>query len=214
MRTRVKICGITRVEDMQAAVEQGADAIGLVFYPDSPRYVTAETAALIAASAPPFLTVTGLFVNASVDTVTKVMESVPLDLLQFHGDESCDDCRRFGLPFIKAIPVEPGVDLHARFAAYPEARGFLLDTWQPGSHGGGGKTFNWDEIPVDLPAPVILAGGLSPDNVAAAVRQVHPYAVDVSSGVESEKRIKSADKIAEFVRAVRHCGKAAGAGCK
>lgn len=212
MRTRVKICGITRPEDMQAAVEHGADAIGLVFYSDSPRHVTIETAARIAASVPPFLTVVGLFVNARADAITQVIESVPLDLLQFHGDEANDDCSRYGLPFIKAIPVKPGVDLRKRFSEYPKARGFLLDTWQQGSYGGGGQPFNWDELPADLPAPVILAGGLSPDNVAAVVRQVKPYAVDVSSGVEFEKGIKSAAKIAAFVSAVRHCEREAKAG--
>jgi phosphoribosylanthranilate isomerase len=161
---------------------------------------------------PPFLTVVGLFVNARADAITQVIESVPLDLLQFHGDEVNDDCGRYGLPFIKAIPMKPGADLRARFSEYPESRGFLLDTWQPDSHGGGGQPFNWDAIPMDLPAPVILAGGLSADNVAAAVRQVKPYAVDVSSGVEFEKGMKSAEKMAAFVKAVRYGGREVKAG--
>jgi len=205
MRTRVKICGITRPEDVQAAAEHGADAIGLVFYPDSPRHVTIESATSIAASVPPFLTLVGLFVNEQTDAIRKVIETVPLDLLQFHGDEDNDECSRYGLPFIKAIPMKPGTDLSARCDAYPDASGLLLDTWLPDSHGGGGKTFNWDEIPMNLPVPIILAGGLSPGNVAAAIQQVKPYAVDVSSGVESEKGIKSADKIAAFMQAVRQC---------
>jgi len=206
MRTRVKICGITRQEDALAAVASGTDAIGLVFYPGSPRYVNNEQARVIAAGTGPFVSVTGLFVNAAEEAICNTLANVPLGLLQFHGAESNADCNRYGLPFIKALPVREDADLLASMADYPDAIGFLLDAWQPDRHGGGGETFDWDRIPAQLPAPIILAGGLTPENVAAAISKVKPYAVDVSSGVETEKGIKSADKIAKFMKGVRDSG--------
>lgn len=203
MRTRVKICGITRVEDARSAIEYGADAIGLVFLEGSPRHVTLEQAVRITAAVAPFVTVVGLFVDASPSGVRHVLEHVPLALLQFHGHESNDDCNRYGLPFIKSVAMKPDTNLRAQIRAYPDAGGILLDAWLPQSHGGGGQTFDWTQVSHDLEAPVILAGGLTADNIAAAIRQVRPYAVDVSSGVESGKGIKSAGMISAFMKGVR-----------
>ncbi|MGB5539698.1 MAG: phosphoribosylanthranilate isomerase [Gammaproteobacteria bacterium] len=202
MRTRVKICGITRAEDAAAVVASGADALGLVFYPRSPRFVSTATARAIAMSVAPFVTVTGLFVNASEDAIRAVLAQVPLGLLQFHGQETHQDCKRFGLPFIKSIAMQPGTDVVATMDQYPDAAGFLLDTWQPDAHGGGGEPFDWGRVPTGAPAPLILAGGLTPDNVAVAIRATRPYAVDVSSGVEQARGIKSADRIAAFMKGV------------
>ncbi|MGB5338584.1 MAG: phosphoribosylanthranilate isomerase [Gammaproteobacteria bacterium] len=204
MRTRVKICGITRDEDALAAASCGADAIGLVFYPRSPRHVGLEQAARIAEAVPPFVMITGLFVNASRDVIEQVLNAVPLGLLQFHGQETNAECTGYGLPFIKSIAMRADTDVVLIMKQYPDAAGFLLDTWQPQTHGGGGNAFNWDRVPAQVPLPVVLAGGLSPDNVARAIHTVRPYAVDVSSGVESEKGIKSAEKISAFMKGVRH----------
>jgi phosphoribosylanthranilate isomerase len=202
MRTRVKICGITRAEDARSAIEYGADAIGLVFFEGSPRHVTLEQAGRITAAVAPFVTVVGLFVDASPSGIRHVLEHVPLSLLQFHGHESNDDCNGYSLPFIKSVAMKPGTDLREQIRAYPDAAGILLDAWQPQSHGGGGQVFDWTQVPHDLEAPVILAGGLTAANVAAAIRQVRPYAVDVSSGVESTKGIKSAGMISAFMKGV------------
>jgi phosphoribosylanthranilate isomerase len=204
MRTRVKICGITRAQDAAAVVQSGADALGLVFYPKSPRYVTADQARQIATGVAPFVTVTGLFVNAPADSVREVLARVQLGLLQFHGEESNDQCNCFGLPFIKSIPMRHGTDLLSLMSAYPDAAGFLLDAWQPGSHGGGGIAFDWQQIPEGINTPLVLAGGLTPGNVATAIRTVKPYAVDVSTGVERDKGIKSREKIEAFMREVRN----------
>ncbi len=201
-RTRSKICGITRVEDGLAAAAAGADAIGLVFHGASPRNVEVEQAAAICAALPPFVTTVGLFVDAAAATVYNVLQRVPLDLLQFHGDESAEYCRSFSRPYIKAIRMADGVDLQMAATEYSDARGLLLDTYHKGIAGGTGETFDWARIPADLALPVILAGGLEPENVAAAVRSVHPFAVDVSSGVEAEKGIKDAAKIIAFIRGV------------
>ena len=201
-RTRVKICGITRVEDAAAVVQYGADALGLVFYPDSPRCIDTARAREIAESVAPFVTVVGLFVNANPDSIHHIIETVPVGLLQFHGDEDNDLCNSFGRPFIKSIAIHEDLDAGSCIARYPDAAGFLLDAWQPQSHGGGGEVFDWDTIPESIPAPLILAGGLTPGNVATAITTVHPYAVDVSSGVETAKGIKSADKIAAFMQGV------------
>ena len=206
MRTRVKICGITRREDARAAVEAGADAIGLVFYPDSPRFVGIASASRISASVAPFVTLTGLFVNAAEDNIREVLASVPLGLLQFHGQETNSECKRYALPFIKSVPVHPDFDSVAMMDSYPDATGFLLDTWQPDTHGGGGKPFDWAAVPEYVHRPMILAGGLTPENVAAAIRITRPYAVDVSSGVESSRGIKSAEKINAFMQGVRSGG--------
>lgn len=204
MHVRSKICGITRVQDALAAVEAGADAIGLVFYAKSPRAVSVEQAAAIVQALPPFVTCVGLFVNMARDDVQAVLQRVPLDLLQFHGDESPVDCEGYGRPYIKALRVRPGEDLAATMALYAGARGILLDTFVEGVPGGTGAAFDWSLVPPDVAKPIILAGGLEASNVAAAIRQVRPYAVDVSGGVEASKGIKDADKIRAFVQAVRN----------
>ena len=203
-RTRVKICGITRVEDADAVVKYGADALGLVFYADSPRYVTKQHARIIADAVAPLVTIVGLFVNPSAETVSAVLDAVPLGLLQFHGAETNADCKKFGVPFIKSIAISDDVDVLSRMQGYPDASGFILDAWQPQTHGGGGEAFDWERVPEHSPAPVILAGGLTPENVALAIRSTSPYAVDVSSGVESAKGIKSAEKIAAFMKGVEN----------
>ncbi|WP_447590819.1 phosphoribosylanthranilate isomerase [Aquipseudomonas campi] len=200
---RSKICGITRVEDALAAAAAGADAIGFVFYEKSPRAVTVEQAQRIVAALPPFVTTVGLFVNAGRDALREVLASVPLDLLQFHGDESQADCEGHNRPYIKALRVRAGDDITAQMAQYPSASGILLDTFVEGVPGGTGEAFDWALVPHDLPKPVILAGGLSPENVRAAIARVRPYAVDVSGGVEASKGIKDADKIRLFIREVR-----------
>lgn len=199
---RIKVCGLTRVEDVQAAVAAGVDAVGLVFYPDSPRHVSIEQAVELCRHVPPFVTVVGLFVNASRAEVHRVIEAVPLNLLQFHGDETADQCEGFGLPYLRVARVRPGVDLLEFASQFASARALLLDTWTP-AYGGSGESFDWSLVPASCPMPVILSGGLTPDNVAEAIRQVRPAAVDVSSGVESAKGIKDAAKIRAFVSAVR-----------
>lgn len=201
--TRTKICGITRVEDALAAAHSGADAIGLVFHEKSPRYVTLQQAARLAAALPPFVTVAGLFVDVSADYVHAVLEEVPLDVLQFHGEETPDFCASFSRPYIKAIRVREGVDLVQCASAYASAQGLLLDAWVKDVPGGTGHSFDWGLIPHGLPLPVILSGGLNPGNVAAGIRAVRPYAVDVSSGVEAQKGIKDAAKIAAFIKEVK-----------
>jgi len=206
MRTRVKICGITREQDACEAVASGADAIGLVFYPESPRYVDIEKARKIAGAVAPFVTIVGLFVNADPADIRDVVAAVPLALLQFHGQETNQDCNEFGLPFIKSIAMQSTTDLSSEIGKYPDASGFLLDAYQPETHGGGGKTFNWEQVPGKHRDPVILAGGLTPENVALAIRTTQPYAVDVSSGVESASGIKSRDKILAFMTGVQQGG--------
>lgn len=205
-RTRIKICGITREEDLAAAVAAGADALGFVFYARSPRYVTPERAAQLMAQVPAFVSKVGLFVNESPQTVSAVLARAPLDLLQFHGDEDAAYCSQFGRPWIKAARVKPGLDLveyAASFAGAPGIAGLLLDAHVDG-YGGGGQTFDWSLIPRSLPLPVILSGGLHPGNVVQAVRAVRPWAVDVSSGVESARGIKDAQRITEFIAGVRN----------
>lgn len=206
MGTRVKICGITRTEDGLAAARLGADAIGLVFYAASPRAVDAVRAREIVSRLQPFVTVVGLFVNADSDHVRDILSAVPLDLLQFHGDETPEYCTRFGRPYLKAIRVRPGVDLLQCARDYRTARGLLLDAYVEGARGGTGSTFDWSLIPESLPLPVVLSGGLDAGNVGTAVRAVRPWAVDVSSGVESAKGIKDAGKIASFMNGVRNAG--------
>lgn len=204
-RTRIKICGLTRRADLQVAIDAGADAIGLVFYPPSPRYVDLPTAAELARAVPPFVSVVGLFVNADPAVVHATLAAVPVHLLQFHGDEDEAYCRQFGRPYLKAARVKPGMrpeDLLQYAAAFPSAQGILLDAFVEG-YGGGGKVFDWSLVPPELGAPLVLSGGLDATNVEAAVRRVRPDAVDVSSGVEAAKGVKDADKIRAFVAAVR-----------
>ena len=202
MRTRVKICGITRVEDALAAVECGADAIGLVFYAESPRNISLQVAQQIVAALPPFVSVVGLFVNASANKIQTVLAQLQLDVLQFHGDETAAECAQFNLPYLKAIRVKPDTNLLQYCDEFNSAQALLLDAHSDAAYGGTGLTFDWALIPQNLPKPIILAGGLNPANVSAAIRQVQPYAVDVSGGVEESKGIKDAAKIAAFMRAV------------
>jgi phosphoribosylanthranilate isomerase len=203
--TRVKICGITRVDDAIAAAKAGADAIGLVFYPKSSRYVTTTVAAEIVSELPPFVTTVGLFVNHSADQVNQICDQVELDLLQFHGDESPSDCSRFGKRFIKAVRMAPGRSVTEMMGQYRQATALLLDSFDADKYGGSGETFDWQRVPKDSDVPLVLAGGLNCSNVVEAVTRVQPYAVDVSSGVESAPGIKSADQIIEFVTRVKNC---------
>ncbi|WP_426150187.1 phosphoribosylanthranilate isomerase [Pseudomonas sp. DC3000-4b1] len=203
---RSKICGITRVEDALAAARAGADAIGLVFYPRSPRAVNVRQAREIIAALPPFVTVVGLFVNASSCEVNETLDAVHLDLLQFHGDETPEQCQRYERPYIKALRVKPGDDIAAACEHYRHASGLLLDAYVEGVPGGTGLAFDWNLVPAGLPKPIILAGGLTPENVGEAIERVRPYAVDVSGGVEASKGIKDADRVAAFVKAVRSRG--------
>ena len=201
--TRIKICGITRTEDALSAAKNGADAIGLVFYGHSPRHVNIAQAKILAEALPPFVTVVGLFVDAETTFVREVLANVPLDMLQFHGDESPEYCAQFNKPFLKAIRVKAGLDLLQCAARFQSAKGLLLDAHVEGIPGGTGTAFDWALIPNNLSLPVILSGGLDMENVAAAIKQVHPYAVDVSSGVEASKGIKDAAKIAAFINEVK-----------
>lgn len=196
---RIKICGITRPEDARLALRAGAHALGLVFYPPSSRAVTVEQARAVAESVGPFATLVGLFVNATVKDIESVLSQVPLQLLQFHGDESAEHCERYGLPYIKALRMRPELNVAAVMAEHPNASGFLLDAYRQGVPGGTGDTFDWQRFPKACARPVILAGGLTPENVAGAVAQTRPYAVDVSGGVEAEPGIKDARKLNQFI---------------
>ncbi|MFZ4536757.1 phosphoribosylanthranilate isomerase [Propionivibrio sp.] len=205
MKPRIKICGLTRLEDLQAAVDAGADAIGLVFYPPSPRHVDLKTAAELARAVPPFVTIVGLFVNADPAVVKQTLAAVPIHLLQFHGDEDEAYCRQFDRPYMKAARVKPGVDLVQYAAGFPSAQAIILDAFVDG-FGGGGKVFDWALIPPRLSLPIVLSGGLEAGNVGDAIARVRPAAVDVSSGVEAGKGIKDAEKIRDFIAAVRAAG--------
>lgn len=200
--TRIKICGLTREADVDAAVAAGVDALGFVFYPPSPRYVTPQRAAELVRRIPPFIDVVGLFVNASAEAVHSACASVPLNVLQFHGDEEADYCRQFSRPYLRAARVRPGLDLIEFADSFPDARGLLLDAFVEG-YGGGGHVFDWTLIPPSLPGFLVLSGGLTAANVVDAIHRVRPAAVDVSSGVEAGKGIKDHAKIAAFVAAVR-----------
>lgn len=202
-RTRVKICGITRLEDALAAAGAGADAVGFVFYAKSPRAVSPQRAREMALALPPFVSRVGLFVDAPPETVSDILETVPLDLLQFHGEEAPADCARFGRPYLKAVPMADGGDPLACMDRFPHAAGFLLDSHGNGKTGGTGVAFDWDRIPRDLRHCVVLAGGLNPDNVAEAVRRVRPWAVDVSTGVEVRPGVKDPSRIQAFVNEVK-----------
>ena len=202
MRTRIKICGMTRREDIEAAARLGVDAIGLVFYPQSTRYLTTARARELASAAPAFVTVTGLFLDPAGEDVEKVLASVRIDLLQFHGDEPPDFCRAFGRAYIKAVPMGSGVDVSDYAHRYQDAAALLLDSHAQGQQGGTGTSFVWSNIRQAVRLPVILAGGLRADNVAAAIQAVRPYGVDVASGVESAPGIKDSAKMNAFVREV------------
>jgi len=203
MRTRVKICGITRPGDGIAAAQAGADAIGLVFYPKSPRYLSAERAVEIRDALPPFVQTVALFVNADAAQVSQVLGRVKPSVLQFHGDETPEFCGQFGAPFVKACRIRPGVDAAQYLQPYSRATAWLVDSFVP-EYGGVGESFDWSLVPHGLARPLILSGGLDAGNVARAIRAVHPWGVDVSSGVESAKGIKDAGKMAAFVAEVRN----------
>ena len=204
MRTRIKICGITRIEDGLDAASAGADAIGFVFYAKSPRYVAPAQARVIADRLPPFVTSVGLFVDATPAEVRDVIRVARLDCLQFHGDESPDYCASFSIPFMKAARVRPGQDLLQYSIDFRDAQALLLDAYVEGVPGGTGQRFDWRLIPQSLSLPIVLSGGLDADNVSDAISQVRPWAVDVSSGVEASKGIKDAKKIEQFIRGVRN----------
>jgi len=203
MRTRIKICGITRVEDALCAAMLGADAIGLVFYQGSPRLVSIEQAMDIVRKLPPFVTVVGLFVDARPEEIHAVLKHVRLDLIQFHGDETPRQCRGFDRPYIKAIRVHAGLDIVEYADRYADASGFLMDSYRQGVPGGTGKTFDWSCVPGEMKKPILLAGGLTAENVGKAITTLHPYGVDVSGGVESSKGIKNPDKMAAFITSVQ-----------
>jgi len=201
-RTRIKICGLTREADVQAAVSAGADAIGFVFYAKSARFVSPLRAAELARLLPPFVTPVGLFVNASEAEVQEALAALPNMLLQFHGDESAADCERYGRPYLRAARMEAGFDLLDYVQQFSTAQAILLDAHVEG-YGGGGKVFDWSLIPRNVPSPVVLSGGLHAGNVLTGVLQVRPTAVDVSSGVEQAKGLKDATLIQQFCAAVR-----------
>lgn len=202
MRTRVKICGITNLDDALSAIKSGCDALGFVFYAKSPRAVTPEQAAEIISNVPAFVTSVALFVNESSEVVNQVIAKTDIDLLQFHGDESAEFCSSFSRPYIKALRMKPGLDLTTQFETYASSQGILLDAYTPGIPGGTGEMFDWSRIPSDLATHIILAGGLSAANVANAIAEVSPYAVDVSGGVEASKGIKDSKKMIDFMNEV------------
>jgi len=202
MRTRVKICGFTRVEDAVCAAQLGVDAIGLVFYPLSPRNVGIEQAVKIVNALPAFVSVVALFVDEQESRIREILDRVPIDCLQFHGDESADACRLYRKRYMKALRMQDGIDIPRLALHYHDAAGLLLDAYHPGAKGGTGNRFNWELIPENCALPIILAGGLDESNARQAVQAVRPYALDVSSGVEAEKGVKDALKMAAFVREV------------
>ncbi len=202
MRTRVKICGFTQAKEAVAAAEFGVDAIGLVFYPPSPRHVSIEKAKEIVYALPAFVSVVALFVDADKAQIETVLNQVSIDCIQFHGDESPADCVLYDKPYMKAIRMKQGLDVLAVAAQYHHASAILLDAYHPGIKGGSGSQFDWDLIPINSPLPIVLAGGLNVDNAKMAVQSVRPYALDVSSGVESEKGIKDVAKMAAFIQQI------------
>ena len=202
MRTRVKICGFTRIEDAVYAAHNGVDAIGLVFYPFSPRHVEIEQAIRIVNALPAFTSVVALFVDEQEAKIREVLAQVPIDCIQFHGDETAEACRIYGKRYIKAISMREGIDIPALAHYYHDAAGLLLDAFHPDAKGGTGSQFNWSLIPNQLDLPIILAGGLDETNAKLAVQTVRPYALDVSSGVEARKGIKDSHKMAAFIKQV------------
>ena len=203
MSIRVKVCGITRVEDALTAIRLGANAIGFIFWDKSARYIDPNEARKIVMALPPFVTVVGVYVNPSSEWVEETCSIAGLNLLQFHGDELPEFCSQFPLPYIKAVRIRSGIDLLQYATQYSSSNGLLLDSYVEGVPGGTGRTFEWSLIPENLSLPLILSGGLHPENVCAAIRKAKPWAVDVSSGVEITKGIKDADKIAAFMTGVR-----------
>lgn len=206
MSCRVKICGITNIEDAMLAISSGADALGFVFYPPSPRYISISDAQVIVSKLPPFVTPVALFVDAAKEVVAELLDGSPRWCLQFHGQETPEYCEQFGVPYYKALRMKPGLDIAAIANSYPSSMAILLDAYKPGVPGGTGETFDWESIPQGLRKPLILAGGLSIDNVAKAIDIVRPFAVDVSGGVELEPGKKDPDKVRDFIRAAKYYG--------
>jgi phosphoribosylanthranilate isomerase len=202
-RTRIKICGLRDPEHARIASEAGADAIGLVFYDQSPRFVQIAQAKEIVRVLPPYVMPVGLFVNAEATDVEAILTQLPLGLLQFQGDETADFCSRFGRPYVRAVRMEKGTDLVEYSSRFSGAKALLVDAHVPGQRGGTGQVFDWKTIPARLPMPLILSGGLTSENVGRAIREVRPWAVDVSSGVESSRGVKDPAKIVEFIRSVQ-----------
>jgi len=202
MRTRVKICGFTQVQDAVEAANLGVDAIGLVFYPPSPRHVSIDTAIEIVNALPAFVTVVALFVDEQEAQIREVLSKVSIDCLQFHGDESAEACELYNKPYMKAVRVKPELDIMDIASQYKKATAILLDAYHPGIKGGSGSQFDWNLIPENCSLAVVLAGGLQVDNAKQAVETVRPYALDVSSGVESSKGIKDVAKMAAFIQAI------------
>jgi len=202
-RTRIKICGLREPDHARIAAEAGADAIGLNFFGESPRHIDAVRASRIAKSLPPYVMAVGLFVNAGADEIRLILEEVQLDLLQFQGDEPPEFCNQFGRPYVRAVRMEKGTDLVEYSSRYSGAKALLLDAHVPGERGGTGRVFDWNVIPREHPVPLILSGGLTAQNVGRAIREVRPWAVDVSSGVESSRGGKDPAKIVEFIRSVK-----------
>ena len=200
-RTRIKFCGITRIDDLQEAVALGVDAVGIVFCPSSPRAVNVQQACALIDRCTPFVTCVGLFMNQDAGTINQIMQEVSIDMLQFHGEESADFCASFGLPYLKSVAMGSET-LSVSELDYPTASALLLDSNVLGQAGGSGKQFDWKKIP-SIEQPIILAGGLEANNVTAAIKQVRPFAVDVSSGIEKAKGIKDIKKMKEFVNSVR-----------
>ena len=200
---KIKICGITQADNAREVALLGIDAVGLVFYEQSPRHVDVESAIQVVNALPPFINRVGLFVNADSGFIDEVLCEVPIDTLQFHGDESVIECTQYGMPFIKALRVNENTNIAKMADDYHQASGLLLDAFNKDAYGGTGEQFDWSLAKVDIDLPIILAGGLNPGTVADAIAQVNPYAVDVSSGVESEPGIKDIAKIKEFIRKVR-----------
>jgi len=200
LRTRIKICGITRLEDAKASVRAGCDALGFVFYKESPRYIALDAFKVIVKELPPFVTKTGLFVNADPAEIEEAIQSGLVNVLQFHGDETPDFCRQFNFPYIKAVAVSSSVDLIQYAKDFHDAEALLLDAYHEHLKGGTGQTFDWNLIPQSLSKPIVLAGGLTVDNVKEAIKKVKPYAVDVSGGVEESKGIKNSHKIQAFIK--------------
>lgn len=201
-RTRVKFCGITQLDDARMAVELGVDALGFVFYDESPRCIGVGTAADIIRQLPPLVCKVGLFVNANVDAVASVVAEVPLDLVQFHGEESAQECDRLGRPYVKAVRMSPDLDLLVEADRFAGAAALLVDAFDPAVFGGTGNPFEWDRVPQGVDKPIILAGGLNASNVARAIEAVKPYAIDVSSGIERDKGIKDHAKMQAFMQEV------------
>ncbi|WP_340121733.1 phosphoribosylanthranilate isomerase [Methylobacter svalbardensis] len=202
MRTRVKICGFTRVEDAVCAASLGVDAIGLVFYPPSPRNIDIAQAVEIVKALPAFVSVVALFVDEQESRIREVLAQVPVDCLQFHGNEPAGACGLYGKRYMKAVRMQDGIDISALALQYHDAAGLLLDAYHQGAKGGTGSRFDWNRIPEHCALPIVLAGGLDQNNAGQAVQTVRPYAVDVSSGVEVEKGVKDALKMAAFIREV------------